>query len=498
MHLDSKIALPQSKNTVYLFVLAAIFVIATRQAWLRLFELWSIADSFYSHGFVILLVSLYLGYRNWVNATPSIKKNNSLWFAALAALLLAWYAFYITNIMLLQQLILPALFLSAIGAVFGQHMAKRLLFPITYLYLALPFWEILSPLFQTMTVAVTTQTIKLIGIPVIFVGNFVLLESGTLKIARSCAGLNYFLSGLTIVSLFSYIHYSTFFRRIQIVTIGASLLIVANWVRVMIIIGIAHYSKMQSSLVEEHELFGWLLFIGFLLPFLYLIPRLLPQDHEPDRLQPSHNKNTQTASVYNLALCCSLMGLLIGSTFNFGKEQPVTAMQFSSLADWHNTEPAQSSQWSPVFFGEAYRAKQSYQHSATGFVGTIELYVYRNQSENSELIQSSNKIISTADWSALKNQPVSGVEDMQLLLIKNKTSQQKTLVIYWFQVGELVTTNRRYAKFFELFARIKGQPSSALIAIHHDCNNNCAFDSIEKLVDLATKTRQSLVPQFSR
>lgn len=58
----------------------------------------------------------------------------------------------------------------------------------------------------------------------------------------------------------------------MIMSISIVLALVINWVRIIALVLIADWTNMESSLVREHELFGWIVFAAFILPALVLAP----------------------------------------------------------------------------------------------------------------------------------------------------------------------------------------------------------------------------------
>ena len=76
--------------------------------------------------------------------------------------------------------------------------------------------------------------------------------------------------------VYSEMNFNTIQRKIAVVVLGIVISIMANWARVFSIVLIADISEMQSSLVSDHENFGWLVFIVFFAMFILVANKIEP------------------------------------------------------------------------------------------------------------------------------------------------------------------------------------------------------------------------------
>ncbi|MEH6559786.1 MAG: archaeosortase/exosortase family protein, partial [Oceanicoccus sp.] len=98
---------------------------------------------------------------------------------------------------------------------------------------------------------------------------------------------------------------TTLSTRTKLLGTAIALGLFTNWLRIYIIIMVAHFTEMESSLVKDHELFGWLLFFIVCLPLVYFA-----------RTLPVRNQVTTAAAIPSsrpkLTLLVSIIALASG------------------------------------------------------------------------------------------------------------------------------------------------------------------------------------------
>src|SRR5690554_8110709 len=91
---------------------------------------------------------------------------------------------------------------------------------------------------------------------------------------------------------------SRFRSRLMLFGLGVVFALVANWIRVFVIIYMGYKTNMQSSLIDDHDNFGWWVFAGTLVPLYFIARRLEIKDdlviaqqqaRQPESMYPSGN-----------------------------------------------------------------------------------------------------------------------------------------------------------------------------------------------------------------
>jgi exosortase len=141
-------------NAVFCAVLIAVVAIVYWPTSAALWSYWIDPDSPGNHGPLIALISVWLLYRGRRELNETALKP-VVWLAIpLILMSLAWLVFWRAHIPALHIILFPALILLGIAAALGWKAARWALFPIGFLYFAVPSWDVLVAPLQALTVVV--------------------------------------------------------------------------------------------------------------------------------------------------------------------------------------------------------------------------------------------------------------------------------------------------------------------------------------------------------
>ena len=232
---------------------------------LALARLWvNTAEETYTHGYLILLISLWLTFRERrrLAEIPVTPVPGAL--IALLVLSALWTWAWRASIQELHLMLLPVILLTAVLAALGPRAARLLAFPIGYLYFALPFWSDFNALLQDLSARMTGVLLWLTGVPGFMQGNFIVMPAGTIQIAGGCSGLHAFIVGLALAALYVKLFDLSGRRRVFALVLMAAIALIVNWLRIFVVTAAAYTTDMQTSLVRNHYWLGWWLFaVGF-------------------------------------------------------------------------------------------------------------------------------------------------------------------------------------------------------------------------------------------
>lgn len=171
---------------------------------------------------------------------------------------------------------LPLLILFAVMAAFGSAVTRAVAVPVSFLYFAVPAWNIvLTRPMQDLTLSVTKLLAPAIGLPASFNGDLISFENGiTFEVTPACSGAGFLVQGLAIAMLLGELEQAPLGRRLRLLGSMVPVALVANWVRVLLIIELGYSSGMRSSLATtNHVAFGYLLFVLALAGYLWVATR---------------------------------------------------------------------------------------------------------------------------------------------------------------------------------------------------------------------------------
>ncbi len=133
-------------------------------------------------------------------------------------------------------------------------------------------------------------------IPVFVENEFVTIPAGVFEIARGCSGLRYIIVSLAISSLYVFLYLRTFksaFIFILFAVVGA---LVTNWLRIVFLILIGDYTNMESSLMTDHNNFGWYIYVPVALIQFYLGGKLEQADEKMRSINPATEVSSEAAA----------------------------------------------------------------------------------------------------------------------------------------------------------------------------------------------------------
>ena len=434
----------------------------------------------YGHGYLVLLISAYLIFYNrqrLAALTPCPEYRAILVVLMVSAL---WLMAALVNIEILQALGLLLLALSILWALLGTPIIRILVFPVLYISFAIPIWFPLSPLLQEFTADVVFWVIRLLEIPALRIENMIVLPSGRLSVEESCAGLRYLMAALTLGTLFAYLNYASLQARLIVVLVFAGTAVLANLLRVYIVVYLAYTTDMQHPYVQDHLALGWYLFAG-LVAALLIIDTLLHRrrlhnskatpDATPDTIVYKQGACNKGKSQFVVMVMTAVLLIAAGPAIIFwtnNQPQPASYLLPSKLSlnteEW-SVMDGKEDDWLPQYRG-AIDYKIVFQDKSSR-----EIYLYMGmypvQTQGEELISSLNKISDDEFWrtgyqrALLKE--INGHRVLEQLLQNNAGNQR--LVWYWYHVAGQGTVNKYQAKALQVLGLLNGKRQASIIAI---------------------------------
>jgi len=211
----------------------------------------------YSHGLLVPFISLVLLWtrRNWLRRIDITTDWVGVLVLAVAVVLEKVGA--VAEIRLLQHLAIVVAVHGLLLTFFGRSFFRLYLFPLMFLYLAVPVGESLIPMMQTLTAESVLKGLYLLGVPYQAEGVLITLSSGIYEVARACAGIKFFFASMVTGVLLAHLAYRRWIGRVMILIVAAVLPFAANALRVLAILLIAEYSDADFAKGIDHIVYGW-------------------------------------------------------------------------------------------------------------------------------------------------------------------------------------------------------------------------------------------------
>lgn len=263
-----------------LYALAGVLVI-----WLvylgtgiSMYEQWMSSAS-YSHGLVVAPVTLYfLWMRRRTLCDASFTTSPWGLFALLASGLL-WVLGELAGVETVTQIALVLITITFVWASLGSDFTRRIIYPLCFLFLAIPFSDGILPYLMKWTADATVAALRMSGVAVYQDGFNFIIPSGRWSVVEACAGSRYLVSSLFAGALYAYLTYTSAHKRALFLLLAFIVPLFANWLRAYTIVMVAHLTNNEWGLGVSHITLGWIIFGTVILLMFWIGTRW--QDPEP-------------------------------------------------------------------------------------------------------------------------------------------------------------------------------------------------------------------------
>lgn len=348
-----------------------------------LHERWTDADQkTYTHGYLVAAICVFLLWRRNVGGPDQgvQRRGGVLPFVLLGGAAVGWVLVVRAGIGIVEWMALPVILILAIWAAFGPAVARRNLFPIGYLYFAIPIWGSVNGLFQSATVVAVRGLLRVVGVPSHFNGNFVEIPAGTFEIAGGCSGLHFVIVALALAALMGEMRGDDWRGRSILLVLAGALAVVTNWIRVFVIIVAGHQTDMQHYLVaQSHYGFGWVLFALAMVVFFLAERRIDVREPRRRQAAPPLRSAPTAMPAWGALIVLLLMG---GLQYASARAAPERSLESVAAAGWSNdTSPPD---WLPHIEGADVASGHSYVAPGQSPVQRFE-FLFRWQRQDKEL-----------------------------------------------------------------------------------------------------------------
>ena len=435
----------------------------------------------YTHGYLILLLSLWLIVRERKRLAVTPARPEPLALIPLALMSVAWVWFWRAAIQELQLLLLPLILYAALFSAFGQRIARAVAFPIGLLYFAMPIWGDINPIVQALSAKVTGLLIWTTGIPAYMDGEFVRLPGGSIEIARSCSGLHELIVGLALAALYGKLSGEPWRRRLRWLALMGALSLMVNWVRIFTVVIAAYETEMRTSLVRHHYWLGWWLFAFVFAAFLWWTGRAArayrlpsPDEEQDASSSPSGSTIGSAPIALTLAVLAVMPALAYGMGLINSETTSAVAMRWPTApTGWAGPTKADASDWRPLFVDSSGESLTRYTSPAGQPVDAFAV-AYRVQTQRAKLLGYGNDLLGHPERMRQQSMRVvdSPVGRWQEIVALDADGS-RSLIWTRYRIGNRVFAEPRVSQFWYGLAAIVSPPVSSLTALRTACLPDC-------------------------
>jgi exosortase len=456
-------------------VLLALFVVIFFSTFEGLYFRWIKWDEGLSHGLLVNAVFIYLLVKSlpWQHTTDT-KMTAVLLYLGLALASLSWFIFRLANIYLLEQLALLYLLAGLYACSYGLKTAFAhrllLLLPI----FTIPLWEQLNDLLVNLSGFVVGKLVQMINMPAVIEGNSIFIPYGHIVIADGCSGLRYFEIALALGFIIGLLNNYTEKRLAPTLLVAALLGLAANWIRIFVLVIIGNETKMQSSLMANHEYFGWALFGLMCLPAIYFAPIVAAPKKLPILL-------THHTPRILIPLCVLALGPLLSLFFS---ATPVPSTLEKTLAP--QSEFMSAAKMPVAIVAPANSLRENASLSILGVEVFVQVNQYQRIHKEDKLVPHIVRLHNSEEWASTSHTIKISNHNASVTRFKQKTSDLELVQLQWLEVGRYKTDSIRIAKLLQIAALVRGQNTFKIVTLQSACHNQSCDQATAAILEAAT------------
>ncbi len=448
---------------VAIFALFFDTVAATVQIWTN--------NRTFNHGFLILPIVGYLVWQRQEELASMTPRVEPWGLVLVAVAAFGWLLGSVAGVQAVEQLSLVAIVQATVFTILGRSVTKKLIFPLAYLYFAVPIGQVLVPPLQDVTAVFSVALLRLVGVPVYLDGVFISIPTANFEVAEACAGVRFLIAMVALGALYAHLMYRSWPRRIAFMALSIVVPIIANGFRAFGIILIADKAGVDAAVVIDHVVYGWLFFVFVMFVTLGL-GMLFREDLRAPASASAARPSAPTSAPRGGAFVVAAVAVLIvaAAAPTYGAmiaarpgDAPQALAPPAPAAAWRATdEPAQ---WRVEVPGAERVVERTYARDDRR-VRLAITYLSR-QMQGAEVVADGNSFLDDAVWLRLgdgSDRVVLAGRPLDVAYTRYmKGTDTYRLVWRWYWIDGRFTANPYLAKLYELRAKLLGGVEGAAI-----------------------------------
>jgi exosortase A len=423
---------------------------------------WSV--DVFAHGLLVPIISAVMIWSRRDGLRAIKPTPDPLGGLVIVVACFIWLGGAVLDTALLAHLALAVVLQGLVILVFGRVLYRFILFPMIFLFLAVPFGASVIEPMQHGTARIVIFALDILGADFRADGVLIELPSGLYEVAQACAGVKFLFTSIVTGVLLANMVFKSWQRRAVIIVTSIALPIIANALRVLGILGIAELSSQDFAKDVDHIVYGWVFLSMVLLALIAFAYRI------SDRTDTEAEFKTLPLSpqFYNFAkrvgwtsiLLLAATGLLAPNQFASPyREGPPESAQFfkhvpAGFRQLENSTPIPKAS----FFNADLIASDVFRRG--GIVFRAQYGQYEPLGAGRRLFQTANRV-APSDWQELTGmrktlEVTCGMPIRQMVFMRNNV---RALVWATDWVGSYSVNNSLQEKLRTLYARVLTEKS---------------------------------------
>ncbi len=463
-------------------VVLAVFVVATlllyRDTAVAMVEIWLRSETF-AHCLLVPPISAWLIWRRRADIAAQQPVTMPWLLLPMTVAGLFWLLGNLATVNAVSQFMLVTIIVLLVPSFVGWPATRVMLFPLGFLYFAVPIGEFLMPWLMESTADFTVSALVMTGIPVYREGQQFIIPSGAWSVVEACSGVRYLIASLMVGALFAYLNYRSMRRRWMFMAVALVVPILANWVRAYLIVLLGHVSNNKLAAGADHLIYGWVFFgVVILLMFMIGARWSEPETAPAARIAVESSPGGRLPWAMPLAAAGVLLFPVIALNGLLAHESHALPQLGEPAARWRSTDAPTT--WQPEIARPAAQLQRGYAATDEPASPSVGLFIgyFRQQSADSKLVSSNNQLVRSTDkdWAladaGLRRVALgSGTEllvraaSLRRPVGRADATRLRVWQLYW--VNGRYTIDDRAAKAYLALNRLLGRGDDGAVLIFH-------------------------------
>jgi exosortase len=252
------------KNFILFAASAALALTAYIPMFKWMVDRWMAAESYYGHGILIPVISLYFVWRRKHMLAAAPKSNDMTGLFIVSAGLLVHLASSALRIYFLSGFSFVLVLYGLVLFFFGREFSKNLVFPIFFLFAMIPLPLVLiGTLTVKLKLAVAeaaTLVLNNIGFPSARDGSVIMMPTSKILVGAPCSGLRSLISLLTLGLVFAFAMKTSVIKKGILFLSSVPIALGTNVVRVTMLAIVNDLYGEKAASGFFHDLTGFIMF----------------------------------------------------------------------------------------------------------------------------------------------------------------------------------------------------------------------------------------------
>lgn len=239
-----------------------VYLFRANLSWL--FQTWRL-DEYYTHGFLIPLISAYIIYRQ-AGSLAALPKTGHVWsvLVLVPTICLHFVATYL-DVNFAISFALIGWLIGLTWLLWGWPVLTRLLFPLAFLGFMVPLGKLLidqvSQPMQVLGAKMAGISAQILGMPLRIEGVSLETPDYTFEVAEACSGLKSAIAMLALGALLAYLVKAPTWKRLVIFASSLPVALLANAIRIWLTVMLGTALGHEAAEGFFHTASGMIVFV---------------------------------------------------------------------------------------------------------------------------------------------------------------------------------------------------------------------------------------------